>query len=76
MLVYDITQDESFENISKWLLEIKEYASADVEKIILGNKCDMEDKRVVSREKGNSVSLLMYFKSHLAVRFCTLRLSS
>ena len=74
MLVYDITQDESFENISKWLREIKEYASADVEKMIVGNKCHKEDKRVVSRERGNSVSLLMHFKSHLAVRFCTLRL--
>ena len=76
MLVYDITQDKSFENISKWLRNIEEHANEDVEKMILGNKCDMEDKRVVSRERGNSVSLLMYFKSHLAVRFCMLRLSS
>ena len=74
MLVYDITQDKSFENISKWLRNIEEHANEDVEKMILGNKYDMEDKRVVSRERGSSVSLSMHFKSHLAVRFCTLRL--
>ena len=75
MVVYDITSDKSFENISKWLRYIEEYANEDVEKMILGSKCDIEDYRVVSRERGNSVSLLMHFKGDLAVRFCTLRLS-
>ena len=56
MLVYDITQDKSFENISKWLRNIEEHANEDVEKMILGNKCDMEDKRVVSKDRGTSVS--------------------
>ena len=58
MLVYDITQDKSFENISKWLRNIEEHANEDVEKMILGNKCDMEDKRVVSKDRGSSVSMI------------------
>lgn len=56
MLVYDITNEKSFENIVKWLRNIDEHANEDVEKMILGNKCDIEDKRMVSREKGEGVS--------------------
>ena len=32
-----------------------QHANEDVEKMILGNKCDMEDKRQVSRERGEAV---------------------
>ena len=54
MLVYDITNEKSFDNIKNWIRNIEEHASADVEKMILGNKCDMNDRRQVSlldREK-------------------------
>nr|CAI5839928.1 unnamed protein product [Callosobruchus analis] len=55
MLVYDITNEKSFENIVKWLRNIDEHANEDVEKMILGNKCDMTDKRTVSKERGETV---------------------
>ena len=47
MLVYDITNEKSFDNIKNWIRNIEEHASADVEKMILGNKCDMNDRRQV-----------------------------
>jgi len=56
MLVYDITNAKTFENISKWLRNIDEHANEDVEKMILGNKCDMEDKRQVNKERGDSIA--------------------
>jgi len=56
MLVYDITNTKSFENISKWLRNIEEHASEDVEKMLLGNKCDMEEKRVISKDKGEQIA--------------------
>lgn len=34
-----------------------QHASADVEKMILGNKCDVNDKRQVSKERGEKVSM-------------------
>lgn len=37
MLVYDITNEKSFENIKNWIRNIEENASADVEKMLLGN---------------------------------------
>lgn len=48
MLVYDITQEKSFENIKNWIRNIEENASTDVEKMLLGNKCELNDKRQVS----------------------------
>ncbi|KAF7488078.1 Ras-related protein Rab-10 [Sarcoptes scabiei] len=56
MLVYDITNIKSFDNIAKWLRNIDEHASEDVEKMILGNKCDMTEKRVVSKARGENIA--------------------
>uniref|UniRef100_S4RZH8 RAB8B, member RAS oncogene family n=1 Tax=Petromyzon marinus TaxID=7757 RepID=S4RZH8_PETMA len=63
MLVYDITNDKSFENIKNWIRNIEEHASADVERMILGNKCDMNDRRQVSRERGEK------FASEYGIKF-------
>ncbi|CAG0884209.1 unnamed protein product [Cyprideis torosa] len=57
MLVYDITNERTFDNIRNWIRNIEEHASSDVEKMILGNKCDMEDKRQVSKERGQSLAV-------------------
>jgi len=57
MLVYDITNQKSFENIAKWLRNINEHANEDVEKMILGNKCDMEESRVVAKERGEAIAM-------------------
>uniref|UniRef100_A0A914UXW1 Ras-related protein Rab-1 n=1 Tax=Plectus sambesii TaxID=2011161 RepID=A0A914UXW1_9BILA len=56
MLVYDITNAKSFDNIAKWLRNIDEHASEDVEKMLLGNKCDMADRRMVSKERGEQIA--------------------
>jgi small GTP-binding protein len=58
MLVYDVANEKSFDNIVKWLRNIDEHANEDVEKMILGNKCDMEDKRQVTKERGEAVRLI------------------
>ncbi|KAK1329124.1 hypothetical protein QTO34_011303, partial [Cnephaeus nilssonii] len=55
ILVYDITDEKSFENIQNWMKSIKENASAGVERLLLGNKCDMEAKRKVQKEQAEKV---------------------
>lgn len=55
ILVYDITNARTFDNISKWLHNIDEHASEDVEKMILGNKCDLDDRRQVPFERGDTI---------------------
>lgn len=52
IVVYDVTDTESFNNVKQWLHEIDRYASADVNKLLVGNKSDLASKRVVSTEQG------------------------
>ena len=56
LLLYDITNEKSFDNIKTWIHNIEQHASEDVEKMILGNKCDMEEKRVISTEQGQKLA--------------------
>ncbi|KAJ1529143.1 hypothetical protein ONE63_005952 [Megalurothrips usitatus] len=56
MLVYDVTDERSFENIVKWLRNIDEHANEDVEKMILGNKCDIDSKRAVNKDRGEAIA--------------------
>eukprot|EP00048_Salpingoeca_helianthica_P022354 m.17785 g.17785 ORF g.17785 m.17785 type:complete len:209 (+) comp7208_c1_seq1:69-695(+) len=56
ILVYDITNEKSFDNIKTWIKNIEQHANEDVEKMILGNKCDMEDKRVITKEQGEKLA--------------------
>jgi Ras-related protein Rab-10 len=56
MLVYDVTQARSFENINKWLRNIEDHASDDVVKMLIGNKCDMDDKRCITRARGEALA--------------------
>jgi len=51
LLIYDITNRESFENITKWFKEA-EYENKEARKILIGNKSDLEDLRQVSYEEG------------------------
>ncbi|XP_028063148.1 ras-related protein RIC1-like [Camellia sinensis] len=48
IIVYDITDQESFNNVKQWLNEIDRYASENVNKLLVGNKCDLTDNRAVS----------------------------
>ena len=40
-------RQESFKNIKQWLQEIDRYASENVNKLLVGNKCDLTDRKVV-----------------------------
>lgn len=49
-VVYDVTDQESFNNVKQWLNEIDRYASENVNKLLVGNKCDLTANKVVSYE--------------------------
>ena len=57
MLVYDITNTKSFDNLENWLRRIQEHGKANVEKMILGNKCDLEEKRLISKVTKENLGL-------------------
>jgi len=45
MIVYDVTNRESFVHVRNWLDEINNYAQKNVNILLVGNKNDLEDKR-------------------------------
>ncbi|RKP36098.1 GTP-binding protein ypt1 [Dimargaris cristalligena] len=47
IVVYDVTDTDTFTNVKQWLQEIDRYASEGVSKLLVGNKSDLEDKKVV-----------------------------
>ena len=53
MLIYSIDSRESFNNIIKWLKEIKLQSNPDIKVVLIGNKADLENKRQVTIEEGN-----------------------
>ena len=55
MLIYDITNSESFANVRNWLQQIKENASDKATIFLIGNKCDDDDNRQITFEEGQKV---------------------
>nr|XP_023030397.1 ras-related protein Rab-37-like isoform X3 [Leptinotarsa decemlineata] len=56
LLLYDVTNKTSFDNIRAWLGEIREYAQDDVVIMLLGNKADCGHDRTVRREDGERLA--------------------
>ena len=57
LLVYDVTRHESFSSIeSKWLKDLNEYGEQDLAYVLIGNKIDLQDSRVVSTEEGRELA--------------------
>eukprot|EP00731_Ephydatia_muelleri_P031732 Em0023g239a len=55
-VVYDITLLGSFDHLTEWLRYIENHAPLDVEKVLIGNKCDCSEERSVSEEKGRMLA--------------------
>ena len=51
LVVYDISRKGTFENVDKWIEELKANGSEDVLIMLVGNKSDLEDKREVKTEE-------------------------
>jgi Ras-related protein Rab-1A len=54
MIVYDVTNRESFENIKMWLDDVKKYGADQVPMVLVGNKADMIRHREVSKEEADA----------------------
>jgi small GTP-binding protein len=46
ILTYDVTDENSFKNIRNWVKQIEQNAQTNVCKVLVGNKCDREDRKV------------------------------
>jgi len=52
LLVYDVTRRETFDHLTRWLEEARQNANANMVVMLIGNKVDLEARRVVSYEEG------------------------
>lgn len=55
IMVYDVTNRESFEHVREWLREVERYASPETCKLLIGNKSDRND-RLVSEAEGAALA--------------------
>lgn len=67
LVVFDMTKYSSFESVDKWISEIKQYAGKDVVIILVGNKSDLKQVRVVTSEeakaKAEELGNIMYIET-------------
>jgi len=56
LLVYDVTDDKSFNNIRTWMRNIEQHASEHVARVLIGNKCDLADRRVIDAARGQALA--------------------
>lgn len=56
VVVYDITDRTSFKNVKYWIKEVEKYASENVKMLLIGNKCDLESKREISKQEGKDLA--------------------
>ena len=52
LLVYDISDKNTFLNIENWMTNIKEESSDTIPIILIGNKCDLDEQRKIQKEEG------------------------
>ncbi|CAF3999269.1 unnamed protein product [Adineta steineri] len=50
-IIYDATNKESFQNLNKWLRDISYYGDKHVTKLVIANKCDLAEQKVVNFNK-------------------------
>ena len=55
-IVYDVTNQESFNHVKNWISDIDKFARINVMKVLVGNKIDLNNKRVISNEEGKNLS--------------------
>ena len=57
LLVYDCTEETTFNNIQNWLKQIDQHAVPNVKKVLIANKCDMpESERKIDTERGQALA--------------------
>ena len=52
LIVYSVISERSFTNIDRWLQELRTHSNPDVKIILIGNKIDLIEQRVISKEQG------------------------
>ena len=56
IICFDLTRPDSFKSVTRWVLQIRDTAGADAPVLLIGNKVDLEEERVVTREQADALA--------------------
>ena len=56
LIVYDITNQESFNSIKEWIEDCQNYANKNIHMVLVGNKIDLNEERKISKEEGKELA--------------------
>ncbi|MBA0651913.1 hypothetical protein Goklo_019207, partial [Gossypium klotzschianum] len=70
LLVYDITRRTTFQNVKKWMHELREFGNLEMVIVLVGNKSDLSESRQVSEEEGKKIAEMegLFFMETSALR--------
>nr|KJB55806.1 hypothetical protein B456_009G095700 [Gossypium raimondii] len=56
LMVYDITKRQTFDNVQRWLRELRDHADSNIVIMMAGNKSDLNHLRAVTEEDGQALA--------------------
>ena len=56
IIAFDLTNTESFENVKTWMNSIYKHADPNIAKVLVGNKVDLENERVISKQEATKIA--------------------
>ncbi|XP_064596488.1 ras-related protein Rab-10-like [Liolophura sinensis] len=62
--MYDVTNEDSFSSLPRWLRDVNENSTEDICKLIVGNKIDLSTKRCVSKERAKQFAEFHQIEYH------------
>lgn len=68
LLVYDISKHQTYENVQRWLKELRDHADANIVIMLVGNKSDLRHLRAVPTEEAKQFASTSVESIHLLVR--------
>ena len=66
MICFDLTKPKTFQSVRRWIVAVNQNCESGVSMILVGNKCDLEDDRAVSREDAEQLAAengMLYFET-------------
>ena len=65
LLVYDISKHQTYENVQRWLKELRDHADANIVIMLVGNKSDLRHLRAVPTEEAKQFASECLFSLHI-----------
>lgn len=60
LLMYDISKGDSYENVTRWLTELREHADPQIVIMLVGNKSDLKHLRAIPTDEAKNFACKLY----------------